>query len=846
MTEVEYVIANFAERFAAFRKKRIVLHGSRNYAEAIIENFADSFHFIGIMSLEPFDDGSFHGLRVLKEEDIPTLDLDLIILTERVKYAVEAFHAVRRLCRENDIKLYNMYGLDEFLLHYEAETTTKPSLEDAKTLCFSYDIISFEVMDTVLRPSIIHENIAARDFFCDLIHYLREQHKEIKFSLRKSFPADIQIKSLEKYGLLLDKERELIRREGEDLSFRRLKESNPEKKIMYFGSGLANEFILPRYYGIDTFRFLDNRNFENMVPGKRAVQQSYSFFRDLKKCIEKRILEKDLISFDVFDTLLVRKTLYPQDVFYLTEQKALLLGYDVEGYVSVRLKAEEDIPFCNLSQIYAWIGDCLNWNGELSDKMQALELETEQKVLFPRTEVVELLRFAQKAGKQIVLTSDMYISEKVLNRILSENGISGYEKILVSCDIEKGKHSGLYEELFRFCSDPGRILHIGDNPVTDGTDCEAVGIESIVVPSVLEMAAGRGWDESIHTASNLMERCLLGLVLFEIFRNPFQNPNLMEWPVEKQIERFGISVVATLVVGHMVWLIQKLRENAFDGVLFFARDGWISYNVYKKIEERFSLPKPIYFYANRHAAFLCCSDLPQETEHIIEFVKTTGIGTSEMMQNVYQIPVEEILPYKEQDSISDYIEKHMDRIKNNAEKSREGFKQYTRKCGMAEEGTFAVVDGFSSGHTQKYLSQFLPFYMKGFYFGRNSATPLDDKTEYYLQGNNSLLLQRFIELETYLTSPEPSQSCISKQGDPVFHKEHRSVEELQEVNAVLKLAESFASEFLTLFYQREQSVSPEFIEAIYASENYYEAPFILYDDWAGVPIRQSKEEEKDE
>ena len=163
MTEVEYVIANFAERFAPFRKKRIVLHGSRNYAKAIIENFADSFHFVGIMSLEPFDDVSFYGLRVLKEDDIPTLDLDLIILTERVKYAVEAFHAIRRLCRENDIKLYNMYGLDEFLLHYEAETAIKPDLEEAKALCSSYDVISFEVMDTVLRSSIIHENIAARE-----------------------------------------------------------------------------------------------------------------------------------------------------------------------------------------------------------------------------------------------------------------------------------------------------------------------------------------------------------------------------------------------------------------------------------------------------------------------------------------------------------------------------------------------------------------------------------------------------------------------------------------------------------------------------------------------------------
>ena len=48
MTEVEYVIANFSERFANFRDKRIVLHGSRNYAEAIIDNYANSFNFIGI------------------------------------------------------------------------------------------------------------------------------------------------------------------------------------------------------------------------------------------------------------------------------------------------------------------------------------------------------------------------------------------------------------------------------------------------------------------------------------------------------------------------------------------------------------------------------------------------------------------------------------------------------------------------------------------------------------------------------------------------------------------------------------------------------------------------------
>ena len=121
MTEVEYVIANFSERFADFRDKRIVLHGSRNYAVAIIDNFASRFNFIGIMSLDPLEGGFFHGLKVLHEADLSALQADLVILTERVKYEVAAFHSVCAFCRENHIAVYNMYGLDEVKVHLEYE-----------------------------------------------------------------------------------------------------------------------------------------------------------------------------------------------------------------------------------------------------------------------------------------------------------------------------------------------------------------------------------------------------------------------------------------------------------------------------------------------------------------------------------------------------------------------------------------------------------------------------------------------------------------------------------------------------------------------------------------------------
>ena len=136
--------------------------------------------------------------------------------------------------------------------------------------------------------------------------------------------------------------------------------------------------------------------------------------------------------------------------------------------------------------------------------------------------------------------------------------------------------------------------------------------------------------------------------------------------------------------------------------------------------------------------------------------------------------------------------------------------------------------------------------MKGLYFGNNSATPLSDETEYYLQGENPLLLQRFIELETYFTSLEPSQSSMSGEGKPVFLKEKRSRQELEVVGAVLKQAVSFALEFFEHFYLERQDISPRLIEEIYAAENYYEAQFVLYDDWSGLPIRKREEAEKEE
>ena len=839
MTEIEYVVANFAERFAAFQGKRIVLHGSRNYAEAIITNFADRFHFVGIMSLDPITEEYFYGLKVLQESDISVLKIDLIILTERVKYAVEAFYAVRRMCRKNRIALYNMYGLDEFDVHRQADNVSSLTLTEAIKMCDSYDIIAFGVINTIFFSPQGISNISARKLFLDLIKHLHNQRKEIRFYLQKSYPAEIQIEELREFGFLQDELKEIVRKEGEDHSFRELKDANPGKKILFIGSSLAYDFILPRCYGIDSFRFIEAYNPANLVLRQRKSKTQNAAFSNVasKDKIKMLLLQKELISFDIFDTLLLRKTLYPQDVFYIMEQKAVLAGYhNVEGFASSRERVREKQFLCDIDQIYNWLGNYFDWDDEMVHKMQKLEIETEQEVLIPRKEIIDLFIFAKEMGKHVVLTCDTYFPEKVLKEFLLQFGIFGYDKLLVSCDLKKDKHTDISNELLRLSDDPKKILHIGDKALSNGTDGEEIG--TVLIPSVLELAKNRGWNNSIRKAGSLMERCLLGLIISKLFRNPFQSPNLMECSVENRVRRFGESVIGAIVIGHLTWFIKKLQENHFAGVLFLARDGWLAYNIYQKIYEQFNLPKPVYYYANRHAAFLGCSDSVSESEKVADMAQSWGVDVTETLRKVFMVSQEKALFRKKGESTIDYIKRHRSLISQNAENVRNGYLRYSEKCGMLQDRSYAIYDFLSVGRTQHFLSQWLPFRFKGFYFWNYSpASPLDKEIEYYLQKKNSLLLQSYIErLEPFFTSLEPSQSSMTEDGEPVFANDYRSEQELLEVKIVLESAETIAGEFFTEFYFTGQLISPSLIEEIYAAEEFCLSQYSICDDWIGVPL----------
>ena len=833
MTELEYVVSNFGNKFRDDKGLQIVLHGSRNYAQAIIERYNSQFHFAGIISRDPLEKPEFLGIKVLQEDDIEQLDVDLIILTERVKYAEEVYQSIHELCESSGIRLFNMYGLDEIQLHRQIESCQPRCFSQWQTICDPYDMIVFETMDTLLFTQRYTQNTIMRNSFRLLIPWLLEVGKDVRFSLRKSAPEALQIEELKSSGIIPDVEDRVIRRIGEDLSFRILRETYPEKKILYIGNGLVNECILPQYYGINIYRFTTNNC---LVPRTNSDLPKIPFEADCCSKIRGMILDSEIISFDIFDTLLLRKTLYPQDVFEIVERKAKKRGYPAEDFKNQRITAGQE-DYSDIYSIYKNLADHYQWDEETADRILNLELKIERSVIDKRQEMVELLEYALSEGKRVILTSDMYLPKQIMQPLLYEKGIRNYEALFISCDCKKSKETGLYEEIISIADKHARILHIGDDPIADGDACEAYGIRSVIIPSALSLSVEQGWDKSIRAAKTLAERCLVGMTISLLFSNPFQNPTLRKCSLGERLYRFAVGTVGPLIMGHTSWLVHKIRTGNYEGVMFFSRDGYLPMKVYQLLEKDRNLPRSIYYYANRRSAFFCCAD----DERTIKLMDDTGeyyhFSNYEKMSILYSLQPEDILPELDGETGSDYIRRHLPVITKIAESSREGYRRYSKSLGIQDSGKYAVVDLIATGSTQFFLSSFLPWKMNGFYYGNyNDDERLCLRIEDYLRGSNHTLMLNYMELENYITSPEPSVDHIASDGTVIFAEETRSLEELENVMAVQRIALAFAESYITLFYNDGDVINSTVPEEMFAAEGCHEVSFGAYDDWAKAKI----------
>lgn len=315
--------------------------------------------------------------------------------------------------------------------------------------------------------------------------------------------------------------------------------------------------------------------------------------------MKKKIDDVDVVSFDIFDTLLLRPVYQPRDMFYFLEKDNRVIDFRKK-----RARAEEwarnhtdkKNREINIFDIY----NCLHsWCG-LEPKNAALaEVETEKKLCFAHPYVRKLYQYALDNHKTLIATSDMYIPKEYMKEILTDNGYDDFNDIFVSCDYEKSKHTGELYELVKKKYSGKTILHIGDNRYSDIIVAKKYGLSTIHIQNVNR--TGEKYRRFQH--QSFMCSVYSGLV------DAYLYSGIHEW-VEKCHNvhfLYGFLCGGPLTYGLCQWLDDlALKKNA-DKILFLARDGFIFSEVYTKY---FNHVNSEYVHASRMALYpvLCKLD----------------------------------------------------------------------------------------------------------------------------------------------------------------------------------------------------------------------------------------------
>lgn len=272
----------------------------------------------------------------------------------------------------------------------------------------------------------------------------------------------------------------------------------------------------------------------------------------------------DLISFDVFDTLLCRYTGRPEEVFRILEEQNGIPEF-AKARRAAEAKAREGGREATLAGIYAVMAR----EGIVPSAQDAAraELEAERAVLYANPWMLEIVKELKGRGKRLIVISDMYLSAAQIAELLREKGYPEFDGVYVSCEAGCGKAGGtLYRKTLERTGGK-RILHFGDNPEADGDCAAAAGIDQALLVRPMDYPGER----------NRIRGPYLGDILADGLRRrrKYQEAREPAWLA-------GYTAGGPLAVGFCQWIRRKAEERGWEKLLFSARDGWTAWRIYTK------------------------------------------------------------------------------------------------------------------------------------------------------------------------------------------------------------------------------------------------------------------------
>lgn len=481
----------------------------------------------------------------------------------------------------------------------------------------------------------------------------------------------------------------------------------------------------------------------------------------------------DVISVDLFDTLVMRNTLFNTDVYEMVDSRLRSMGICYEDFSRKRMTSEKELSCTGaptLKKIYEHMIASCNLQGISAQALAGLEWETDFELLIPRKELCKLISGYSQIGKPIYIVSDSYYSKKQIQKIIEKCDIKNYMDILVSCEYGTGKQGQLFEILKKEIGEK-TCIHMGDDFVADIEAGRQNRLDVCQIHSGVDLLEGAGYFGTWKHIINLSDKIKAGMFVAKIFNSPFQFETTERRITVDTAYDIGYLFLAPMITDFVLWFERRVRTRGLDHIWFSARDGYLVKLLY---DELTGDNKSIYFLTSRIAAIR--AGIESEADiHLVEQMKFAG-SLVQQLKDRFGVIVEDE-SFREGARLIDYKEVILDRTRI----CRKNYQKYISnlKLGNAD-GDIAFFDFVAKGTCQMFVQKLVKNHFRGLYFLQLEKENMQDRDldieSFYnsddLEGNT--LYEDYYILETVLTSQVPSIVGFDGNGAPVYAPESRS------------------------------------------------------------------------
>lgn len=540
-------------------------------------------------------------------------------------------------------------------------------------------------------------------------------------------------------------------------------------------------------------------------------------------------VDADVVSLDVFDTLVVRPFLTPAGArAYLAH--CVEENFGLKEFASIRERAEalsreEHGRDVDLAGIYRRMSAMAECRDVPLDPIRELELAFEARSMLPRQSVIDAAAQLAGTGKRLVAMSDMYLGRDLLARVLPASALALPQQWYVSCETGWRKDDGsAWRHLPAVEGTPARRwLHVGDNEHSDIQKPLDLGFlmpTHVLRPSALfdVVPALRPLRPASGSRTAWQDQLWLGLLANRFADLADRSPELFsESVLIPDPESLGYLVAGPLLMDYLAWLSRAARSNGMKRVLFLSREGYL-------LEKGFALLKEacpvlsdldgVYLLASRRGVgtpslrdlseldFLLGSTYSGTLLDLLEArlggaiaaAAARRLGNDTMSTRIF-LPEMKL-------SVIRMLEPVADEVLRIAAEEREAYMQYWNSCA----GPGLVSDLGYAGSIQAHLSRMTGSSLGGAYFatrpgidqvrlhGGWAAARYHDASS---AAGTSAILENDLFLEALMTAPEGQFSHFEiRHGQPlaVFLEQTQDQETLALIARIQDGALSFVND----------------------------------------------------